>query len=70
MRIAGQVLAERVKGAVTWQARVSHDRGRLELVGIVQPSATPTVIEPLNTRELMELLDGRINAGESLEANS
>jgi hypothetical protein len=57
MRVAGDVLAQRIKGAVTWQARISHDRGRLELVGIVGPSTTPTVIEPLTPRELIELLE-------------
>ncbi len=55
-RIAGTILATRQKGAITWQARISADRGRLEVVGIVQPSATTTVISPLDERELRELL--------------
>jgi hypothetical protein len=55
-RVPGQVLASRVKNDVRWIARVGFDRGRLEVVGIVPPSATPTVIEPLNERELRELL--------------
>jgi hypothetical protein len=54
--VAGTVLAARGKGAVTWQARISHDRGRLEVVGIVPASAMATVIEPLDERELRELL--------------
>ncbi|MCC7176919.1 MAG: hypothetical protein IT177_00845 [Acidobacteria bacterium] len=53
---AGHVLAERRKGLVTWQARISHDRNRLEVVGIVPPSTEPTVIEVLTERELRELL--------------
>lgn len=57
----GRVLAERRKGAVTWQARISTDRGRLEVVGLVPASATPTIIEPLTEPELRELL------GESAE---
>ncbi len=54
------VLAERRShdGLVTWQARRSGDRGRLEVVGIVAPSDMPTVIEPLNERELRGLLEG------------
>lgn len=52
----GHVLAQRQKGAVTWQARISDDRGRLEVVGIVPPSTTATVIEVLTERELRELL--------------
>lgn len=57
-RVAGQVLAERWKGPVLWQARISTDRHRLEVVGIVPPSAKPTTIEPLNERELRELIEG------------
>lgn len=53
---AGTVLNARAKGAVEWQARISHDRGRLEVVGLVPPSATPTVVEPLTEHELRELL--------------
>lgn len=56
MRIAGTVLAARSKGAVVWQARISTDRGRLEVVGIVPASHDATVIEPLDERELRELL--------------
>lgn len=52
----GTILAQRHKGAVTWQARISHDRGRLEVVGIVQPSATPTTFALLEQHELLELL--------------
>ena len=55
-RQAGHVLAERTKGAVTWQARISSDRGRLEVVGIVPASATSTTIEVLTEPELRELL--------------
>src|SRR4051812_12560876 len=43
-------------GHVTWQARVSDDRGRLQIVAIVAPSATATIVEPLNDAELRELL--------------
>ena len=57
-RVAGQVLAERRKGAVVWQARISADRHRLEVVGLVPPSAERTTIEPLNERELRALLEG------------
>ena len=57
-RVAGQVLAERRKGDVLWQARISADRHRLEVVGMVAASAVPTTIEPLNERELRELLEG------------
>ena len=56
MRAAGRILSERTKGCVRWQARVSNDRDRLEVVGIVPASFEPTVIEPLNERELRELL--------------
>lgn len=51
-----RILAERVKGHVTWQARIGADRGRLEVVGIVPPSPMSTVIEPLTEAELRELL--------------
>jgi hypothetical protein len=57
----GHVIASRLKGCVTWQARISSDRGRLEVVGIVPASTAPTVIEPLTEPELLELL------GESTE---
>ena len=58
--VSGVVLSERTSrcGRVTWQARRSADRGRLEVVGIVAPSALPTVIEPLMEVELRELLTG------------
>lgn len=52
----GAVLASRRKGPVTWQARISTDRGRLEVVGIVPPSPEPTTIDVLTERELRELL--------------
>jgi hypothetical protein len=55
-RAPGSVLASRQKGTVVWQARISTDRGRLEVVGLVPASRTPTVIEPLDERELLELL--------------
>lgn len=57
---AANVLAERVSadGRVTWVARRSADRGRLEVVGIVAPSETTTVIEPLNETQLRSLLEG------------
>lgn len=45
-------------GRVTWQARVSDDRGRLEVVGIVAPNAEPTTIEPLSDVDLRALLAG------------
>ena len=54
---AGQVLSERRKGAVLWRARVSADRNRLELIGIVEASTTPTEVEPLTQAELCALLD-------------
>ncbi len=52
------VLNERVSrdGQTRWQARRSHDRGRLIVVGVVAPSDTETLVEPLNERELLELL--------------
>jgi hypothetical protein len=54
------VLAERVSadGLVRWQARRSADRGRLIVVGVVAPSDTETLVEPLSERELLELLEG------------
>lgn len=52
----GHVLASRQKGAVLWQARISTDRGRLEVVGLVPASDTATTIEPLTEPELRELL--------------
>ena len=58
-RAPGSVLAERTKNGIVWQARISQDRGRLEVVGLVPPSASPTTIEPLTERELHELLDER-----------
>src|SRR5262245_57421028 len=45
-------------GRVTWQARVSQDRGRLEVVGVVAPSSEPTEIEPLSDVDLRGLLAG------------
>lgn len=52
------VLAERRSrdGLVTWQARIGQDRGRLQIVGVVAPSTSPTIIEPLTDAELRELL--------------
>jgi hypothetical protein len=57
-RETSAVLAERLSrdGRVRWQARISEDRGRLEVVGIVAPSDAATVIEPLSGDELRELL--------------
>ena len=55
-RPAGEVIAERTKGTVRWQARVSRDRGRLEVVGLVPASDTGMEIEPLTAHELLELL--------------
>ena len=52
-----RILNERRKGPVTWQSRVSADRGRLEVVGLVPPSPVITVILPLTEAELRELLD-------------
>lgn len=43
-------------GRVTWQARRSEDRGRLQVVAIVQPSETPTVVEALTDAQLRALL--------------
>lgn len=57
-RVPGQVLAQRRKGVVVWQARISADRHRLEVVGLIPPSPVMTTIEPLNARELQALLDG------------
>lgn len=65
--VAGLVLAERYKGVVRWQARISADRGRLEVVGLVPASTEPTEIEPLNERELRELL-GEITDSACIEA--
>jgi len=55
-RRSGDVLNARRKGPVLWQARISADRGRLEVVGVVESSATATEIEPLTEFELLELL--------------
>ena len=51
-----RILSEKRKGDVLWQAFVSDDRGRLAVRGIVEPSATHIVIDPLTERELRELL--------------
>jgi hypothetical protein len=59
MRNPGTVLASRRKGVVVWQARISDDRGRLEVVGIVPASTMATAIEPLDERELRQLLGER-----------
>ena len=37
VRHPGHVLAERVKGGVRWQARISTDRDRLEVVDRLRP---------------------------------
>lgn len=54
------VLNERVSrnGQVRWQARRSHDRGRLIVVGVVAPSITEILVEPLNECDLRDLLEG------------
>ena len=56
--MSGRVLAERLSsdGRVTWQARISGDRGRLQVVGIVAANSEPTEIQPLSEAELLELL--------------
>lgn len=59
VRVAGQVLAERRKGGVLWQARVSADRNRLEVLGVVAPSDTETLVAPLTEDELRDLLEGQ-----------
>ena len=51
-----RILAELEKAGVRWQARVSGDRGRLEVVGIVGASSEPQVITPLTDAELRALL--------------
>jgi hypothetical protein len=54
---ASNVLAARpAAGGVVWQARVSADRSRLEVVAIVPASATPAVVERLSDSDLKELL--------------
>ena len=45
---AGQVLNERKKGAVLWQARISADRNRLEVIGVIE--ASTTAIDPCGSR--------------------
>jgi hypothetical protein len=65
----GQILAARRKGAVTWQARISADRGRLEVVGLVPASATATTIEPLTDHELLELLGERGDPDDTEDAD-
>lgn len=50
------VLRELARGGVTRQARPGEDRGRLQVVAIVPPSAAVTVIEALSESELRELL--------------
>ncbi len=44
-----------VPGAV-WEARISSDRQRLEVVLVVEPSATPLEVPLLSDVELRELL--------------
>lgn len=51
------VLSELKLAGVTWQARRSRDRGRLEVVGLVEPSAAVTVITLPTARELRRLLN-------------
>ena len=50
-------------GKATWQARRSEDRGRLQVVAIVPPSDTTTVVEALSDVELRELLTIAPQAG-------
>jgi hypothetical protein len=52
------ILAERSSSdpRVTWQARVSPDRGRLSVVAVIQPSDEPIVVELPTELELKELL--------------
>jgi len=52
----GTVLRELTRDGLTWQARRSEDRGRLQVVAIVPPSTTPTIVEALSDTELRELL--------------
>lgn len=52
----GTILATRLKGCATWIARIGQDRGRLEVVAVIPPSAEPVEIEPLTDAELRELL--------------
>lgn len=62
---AGTVLASRRKGAVDWQARISQDRGRLEVVGLVPASPVAITIEPLTNQELLELLGERCDVDDT-----
>jgi hypothetical protein len=55
-RNAPFILRELRKDGVCWQARRGADRGRLEVVAIVPPSAAPTVVSALTDGELRELL--------------
>jgi hypothetical protein len=51
------ILAERTApDGIRWQARVSADRARLEVVAIVPASVEPTVVTLLSDRDLRELL--------------
>src|SRR5262245_12061505 len=52
------VIAERRSrdGRVTWQARISPDRGRLEVVAVVEANDQSTIVEILSDTELKELL--------------
>lgn len=52
----GTILSSRVKGGIAWVARISADRGRLQVVAIVPPSSEATEIEPLSEPELLQLL--------------
>jgi hypothetical protein len=53
------VLAEHVDGAgIRWEARIAADRGRLQVVAVVQPSDTVTTIERLSDSALQQLLAG------------
>jgi hypothetical protein len=54
--VAVSILRELTRDGVTWQARRSGDRGRLQLVAIVPPSPTPTVIEALSDTDIRALL--------------
>lgn len=68
-RRPGTVLAARQKDKVTWLARISHDRGRLEVVGVIEPSETATTFALLEQHELLELLGEGADLDDRSEAS-
>lgn len=66
-KIPGTILNAKRKGAVCWQARISHDRNRLEVVGVIEPSNVPITFALLEEHELLELLGEGAELDDRLE---